>query len=217
MRIGIYGVFVCRGICVAIAGAFLVGITGCFPVEDGMRRTDSGSGYFESQTMAKSSADLFYKEAPVVVDAIAIVHATEGNSVSGWVRFQRVPAGTRVTADLKGLTPGRHGFHIHENGDCRANDGTSAGGHFNPKDRPHSGPGAERRHVGDMGNIVADPSGRAKLDYTDREIDLNGAYTILGRSIVVHAGQDDLASQPSGAAGARVGCGVIGVAKNGVL
>jgi len=69
------------------------------------------------------------------------------------------------------------------------------------------------RHMGDMGNLEADESGKAHLEYTDAVIRLNGPNSILGRSVIVHKGEDDLKSQPSGNAGGRVACGVIGAAK----
>jgi len=145
--------------------------------------------------------------------AIAVINPTKGNKVSGIVRFQEVPAGVRVVADLTGLTPGKHGFHIHEYGDCSADDGTSAGGHFNPAKMPHGSPASVERHAGDLGNIEADTDGKAHLDYVDSKISFTGANSIIGRSVVVHEKEDDLKTQPTGAAGARVACGVIGLAK----
>ncbi len=145
--------------------------------------------------------------------AIAVVHPTEGNTVSGTVTFSREKEGVRVVAEIKGLTPGKHGFHIHEFGDCTAKDGASAGGHFNPTGMPHAGHDAEKRHAGDLGNISADESGVAKLDVVDKHLRFEGPASIIGRGVIVHAKADDLKTQPSGDAGGRVGCGVIGVAK----
>ncbi|MDR8392206.1 superoxide dismutase family protein [Aliifodinibius sp. S!AR15-10] len=145
-------------------------------------------------------------------NAVAVVHPTEGNSVSGTVHLEQTAEGVQVTAELTGLSEGRHGFHIHQYGDCTASDGTSAGGHYNPAGNDHGAPTQDNRHVGDMGNIVADSEGNATINYTDPVIELNGPSSIIGRGIVVHGGEDDLESQPSGAAGPRVGCGVIGVA-----
>lgn len=144
--------------------------------------------------------------------AVAVVHPTEGNEVSGTVTFEKVTEGMQVTAELSGLAEGPHGFHIHQFGDCTAGDGTSAGGHYNPTDNDHGAPTQDNRHMGDMGNITADSEGSATIDYTDPMIKLNGPNSIIGRGIIVHGGQDDLSSQPSGAAGPRIGCGVIGVA-----
>lgn len=148
-----------------------------------------------------------------VKKAICVLHPTEGSSVSGTVTFSSSTTGVKVVANLKGLTPGKHGFHIHQYGDCSASDGTSAGGHFNPEDVDHGGPDAAVRHVGDLGNIEADADGNAQYEKMDTRISLNGEHSIIGRGVVVHAGEDDLSSQPTGAAGARVACGVIGIAK----
>jgi Cu-Zn family superoxide dismutase len=77
----------------------------------------------------------------------------------------------------------------------------------------HGAPNSDMRHAGDTGNIVADLDGNAHLDYVDAVISLNGDYSIIGRAVIVHAKEDDLTTQPTGAAGARAACGVIGVAK----
>ena len=146
-------------------------------------------------------------------DAIAVIHPTEGNEVTGTVHFEKTTEGVRVTANLTGLEKGRHGFHIHQYGDCSAGDGTSAGGHYNPKGNDHGGPTQDNRHVGDMGNTVAGGDGSAEIDYVDPVIKLNGPNSVIGRGIIVHQGEDDFESQPSGAAGPRIGCGVIGIAE----
>ena len=147
--------------------------------------------------------------------AIAVLHPTAGSKVSGTVTFTEVADGVQVQAEITGLTPGNHGFHVHEFGDCSAPDVSSAGAHFNPTGKPHAGPDALERHVGDMGNVEADASGTAKLDYVDHQISLtNDQESVIGRSVVVHAKADDLKSQPAGDSGTRIACGVIGRAKS---
>jgi superoxide dismutase, Cu-Zn family len=146
--------------------------------------------------------------------AVAVLHPTAGNKVTGIVTFTAVADGVQVHAEITGLTPGKHGFHVHEFGDCSAVDGSSAGAHFNPTNQPHAGPDAAVRHEGDMGNIEADTSGGAKVDYVDHQISIaNDAKSVIGRSVIVHAKADDLQTQPSGDSGARIACGVIGWAK----
>ena len=146
---------------------------------------------------------------------ISVLHPTAGNKVSGTVTFTPVADGVQVHAEITGLTPGKHGFHVHEFGDCSAADASSAGAHFNPTNQPHAGPDAAARHEGDMGNVEADASGNAKLDYVDHQISLSSdAKSAIGRSVVVHAKPDDLKTQPSGDSGARIACGVIGWAKS---
>jgi len=153
------------------------------------------------------------KDHTTVKKAVAVIHPTEGNSVSGTVTFTKVDNGIKIVADISGLTPGKHGFHIHEYGDCTAKDGTSAGGHFNPENVKHGGPNDKVRHVGDLGNLDAGQDGKAHYERVDNVIAFSGSHDIIGRAIIIHAGEDDLNTQPTGAAGARVACGVIGIAK----
>ncbi|MGB3649609.1 MAG: superoxide dismutase family protein [Rivularia sp. (in: cyanobacteria)] len=143
--------------------------------------------------------------------AVVNLQPTEGNNVSGKVTFTPEPSGVQVVADITGLSPGKHGFHVHEKGDCSAPDASSAGGHYAPNNSPHGAPEdpANQRHVGDLGNITADASGNAKYNRVDNIISLDGANSIVGKAVIVHSGADDLTSQPSGDAGSRLACGVI--------
>jgi len=141
--------------------------------------------------------------------ATAVLNPTQGNDVHGTVTFTQFGEGVEVVADIEGLTPGKHGFHIHEFGDCSAPDGASAGGHFNPTYSKHGGPDYAERHVGDLGNVVADSSGKAHYKRIDSVITLNGRDTIVGHSVIVHANADDYITQPTGNSGGRVACGII--------
>lgn len=132
-----------------------------------------------------------------------------------WKQSENEPV--TVSGEIKGLQPGKHGFHVHEFGD-NTNGCMSAGPHFNPYKKEHGAPNADVRHVGDLGNIEADPSGSAKISITDSLISLHGPDSIIGRTVVVHADTDDLGlgghelSKTTGNAGGRIGCGVIGLA-----
>jgi Cu-Zn family superoxide dismutase len=152
-------------------------------------------------------------QAQTVTKAVAVLSSTKGSSVSGLVTFTKVDGGVKIVADVTGLTPGSHGFHIHEFGDCSAVDATSAGGHFNPHHVQHGAPDAPAHHAGDFGNLEADASGKAHYERVDTTITLDGADSIVGHGMIVHEKVDDLKTQPTGNAGARVACGVIGVAK----
>ncbi|MFP8490149.1 superoxide dismutase family protein [Gracilimonas sp. Q87] len=143
-------------------------------------------------------------------ELVATTMPVNDSDVSGSVTFTKTNDGVSVMGEFEGLEPGKHGFHIHEFGDCRADDGTSAGGHFNPLNKDHGAPSDMNRHMGDLGNIEANEEGIAMVDYVDDTITLE---QIIGRGIIVHAGEDDLTSQPTGAAGSRVACGVIGIAQ----
>ena len=142
--------------------------------------------------------------------AVANLAPTQGNNVKGTVRFDESNGKVRVVADVTGLKPGKHGFHIHEKGDCSAPDATSAGGHFNPEMHKHGAPDSPEHHLGDLGNIEADANGKAHydrtVDFLTIAVDPN---TIAGKAVIVHAQEDDLQSQPVGNAGARLACGVI--------
>jgi Cu-Zn family superoxide dismutase len=176
----------------------------------------SCAGQPEAQEEGDMSASTnnMSNSAEDITELVSVLHPTMGNSVNGVVRFFQTDEGVRVVAEINDLAPNStHGFHIHQYGDCSALDGTSAGGHFNPQDTQHGGPDSEERHVGDLGNITVDENGFAELDKVDPMLSLNGPNGIIGRGIIVHAGEDDLESQPTGAAGARLSCGVIGVAQ----
>lgn len=148
-----------------------------------------------------------------VTKAVAVLHPASGSSVAGTVTFTKVDGGVKIVADVTGLKPGEHGFHVHEFGDCSTPDAMSAGGHFNPGHAQHGAPDAAVRHAGDFGNLVADESGKAHYERVDPVISLDRADSIVGYAVIVHEKVDDLKTQPTGNAGARVACGVIGVAK----
>ena len=151
-------------------------------------------------------------QAPAIQTAVCVLQPTEGNDVHGTVTFVLTDGKVHVHAEVTGLTPGKHGFHVHQYGDTRSLNGKSAGGHFNPRGTAHALPETKPRHLGDLGNLVADKSGKAVYDRTDDRLTLAGTESIIGRAIVVHAKPDD-GGQPTGNAGARVAFGVIGIAK----
>ena len=148
-----------------------------------------------------------------VIKAVAVIHPTKGNTATGKVTFTREGEGVRIIADIDGLTPGEHGFHIHEYGDCSSPDGVSTGGHFNPTNKRHGCPDSVEHHVGDMGNLEANEKGHAHYDLVNKDIKLEGDQGVVGRAVIIHGSRDDCVSQPVGNAGARIGCGVIGIAK----
>lgn len=174
---------------------------------------------FCSLFLLGSSQRLAAADSIPVTAAIAIIQHTAGNETAGVVTFTATEGGVKVVADIIGLAPGKHGFHIHEFGDISDSDkAMSSGGHFDPAGThhhalvasDHSGSG---HHSGDMGNLVADSTGHAHLEVTLDGVTLMGpANPIVGRAVIVHEKPDD-GGQPTGNAGDRVGEGVIGIAK----
>jgi Cu-Zn family superoxide dismutase len=151
------------------------------------------------------------------------------SGVRGTVAFSQARASlgggeaapVRVRVRVSGLAPNsRHGFHVHALGDLTKGC-MSAGGHWNPAGAPHGGPGDayDARHAGDLGNIVADESGNVDVELEDALLTLRGPLSIVGRSVILHADEDDLGrgvhadSKTTGHAGARIACGVIGLAE----
>ena len=140
----------------------------------------------------------------------------ESGEVRGQITFEQESEDKDVTISYRvtGLTPGAHGFHIHEKADF--SDGCkSAGPHYNPFGKNHGAPEDEDRHVGDMGNIVAGEDGVAEGTFTDRLINLSGEYSVIGCSVMVHEDPDDLGkgghelSLTTGNAGGRIACSEI--------
>lgn len=148
-----------------------------------------------------------------VTRAVAALHPTASNTAEGTVWFTAGSGGVAVKATLKGLAPGSHGFHVHEFGDCTSADGAAAGGHFNPAAKPHGAPTDSARHAGDLGNVTAAADGTATLQWTDPSMKLDGPDGVIGHAVILHQNADDLKTQPTGNAGGRVACGVVGVAK----
>lgn len=142
--------------------------------------------------------------------AEAKMEARSSSTVAGTVSFSQSGDKLVVEARLSGLTPGEHGFHIHESGDCSAADATSAKGHFNPGGKAHGHHVGMERHAGDMPNLVADSYGNASFKGEVTMLTLGSdASGIMGRSVVVHADPDDFKSQPAGNSGKRIACGTI--------
>lgn len=199
----------------ALALTALLGTTfllGCGQAADdgevALRGTPTGN-----RTTTAAKQDHEHAEMPGVTDAICVLMPVGDSKVSGTLRFHHEAGQIHVTGEVKGLTPGLHGFHVHEFGDLTdLESGKSTGGHFNPDHKMHGKREATERHAGDFGNIEADSKGVAKIDFQDKLITMSGKMSIIGRGIVIHADEDKY-TQPTGDAGGRVAIGVIGVAK----
>jgi superoxide dismutase, Cu-Zn family len=174
----------------------------------------SGSALLLASTAVLPAAEHDHANAwASVKQAVAVLHATAGNKCKGTVRFTQEGDSVRIVADIEGLAANeKHAIHIHQFGDCSSPDGMSAGGHYNPENHPHALPEKESRHAGDLGNLQADGNGKVHYEITIKNVTIAGTKNpIIGRGVIVHAKADD-GSQPVGNAGARIACGVIGVA-----
>ena len=160
----------------------------------------------------------FEAEEPIAEEAepeevVVQLESRSGSDVTGVARFTEADGEVTLFAEVTGLPAGMHAIHLHENGDCSAEDASSAGGHWNPTGEDHGEWGSETGfHRGDIGNFEVNAEGVGTVNLTtdlwcigceDEERD------ILNKSVIVHAGSDDMQSQPSGAAGHRLACGVI--------
>lgn len=157
---------------------------------------------------------------PLPISAIAVFPSgsPKNSKVKGTVVFKESVRSSNVVIeiDLEGLSPGKHGFHIHETGNL-TEDCKNCKGHFNPFQKNHGGLYSKERHVGDLGNIIADEKGVCKMRLYDNQISLRTPKrNIIGRSLVIHSGEDDLGrgdndeSMITGNSGSRVACAVIG-------
>lgn len=147
--------------------------------------------------------------APAPATASAVFASLDG-AIRGTATFSEAEGGVEIHVEVEGAPPGTHGFHVHDVGDCSAEDFTSAGGHFNPTGAPHAGPEDAERHAGDLGNIEIDDAGNGHLMLTSDLLTVaEGPNSVVGRAVILHADPDDLTSQPTGAAGARLACGVV--------
>ena len=144
--------------------------------------------------------------------AEANIEAKSGSQVSGKVTFEERDGEVTMKARIRGASPGNHAIHIHVEGDCSAENGSTAGGHWNPTGEDHGKWNSESFHRGDIGNLEVGKDGEGRIS---RTTDLwcigcgDESRDVLGKAIIIHAGIDDFSTQPSGAAGARIGCGAI--------
>lgn len=151
--------------------------------------------------------------------AICIMNPDGDSTAKGLVEVTQIQSGkpVHIRAQFTGLSKnGKHGFHIHQWGNLTKGCIT-AGPHFNPLNKQHGGPHDDERHIGDLGNVESDNDGNGKYELIDTSITLFGCSSIIGRSFVLHKGEDDLGrgnfedSKTTGHSGARIACGVIGL------
>jgi Cu-Zn family superoxide dismutase len=142
--------------------------------------------------------------------AVATLKGPDGAPM-GTVTLTQGPKGVLVSADLEGLAPGAHGFHIHETGACSP-DFDAAGGHYNPGGTGHGVLDAGGFHAGDLPNVLAGADGNARADFFTPNVTLadgaaNSLFDADGSAIIVHVNPDSYGADAG--AGGRVACGVV--------
>lgn len=186
-------------------------ITGC---KEEKKDTEMMTEDSEMMTEESNSGDMSSDNGDMAIaKSITInLNSKSGSNVSGTVTFtEDGNDDVNMIAKITGLKPGVHAIHIHETADCTSDDGKSSGGHWNPTGQPHGKWSAEDGafHKGDIGNFVALENGEGTVNF-HTELWCIGCEdetkNILGKAIIVHEGQDDFVSQPSGDAGKRVSC-----------
>ncbi|MDO6438865.1 superoxide dismutase family protein [Cyclobacterium sp. 1_MG-2023] len=144
--------------------------------------------------------------------AMAVLSGASGSEVSGTATFTQTAEGkVKLVLSVNNLSTGKHAVHLHENGDCSAADATSAGGHWNPEGEEHGKRGEGEFHAGDINNLTVGEDGLGSLVMVVDGWSIGDGEDsdILNKAVIIHAEADDFTSQPSGAAGSRVACGVI--------
>ncbi|MFZ5997772.1 MAG: superoxide dismutase family protein [Nitrospirota bacterium] len=143
--------------------------------------------------------------------ANAIFYNDRGDEI-GRATLTETAHGVLITAELRNLPPGPHGFHIHAVGKCEPPFKT-AGGHFNPTGKKHGYMNPDGMHAGDLPNLYAGSDGKARAEVLAGEVTLREGKASLfdadGSALVVHAKSDDYKSDPAGDSGDRIACGVI--------
>ena len=157
------------------------------------------------------SAEVASVTAPAAPRTIEVtLEPRSGSQLEGRATLMETPEGVMISLKVEHATPGDHGAHVHESGDCSAPDASSAGDHFNPSVNPHALPMNTPRHLGDLGNVnvAADGTGEVEIVAPGANLKEGDPNSFLGRAIIVHEKRDD-GGQPSGNAGGRIGCGVV--------
>jgi superoxide dismutase, Cu-Zn family len=191
-------------------------LTACGPRIETARTADRANDAMDN----KGSMETKTQSASPMSAAATLEAGAATPGFSGTVTFTPAGNGLRVVAEVKGVPPGKHGMHLHENGECDHDAGgkhfTTAGGHFNPTGAPHACPPTAQRHAGDFGNIEVGANGTGRLELTLDNISLDGANSVTGKAVILHAGADDCTTQPTGNSGDRLACGVISLSPNGM-
>jgi len=195
----------------AVVGFALLLGAGCemFDKDKDKDRNQKTAGQEAKDMQAGANAAGKVAVATIKPSAAAATQPSNKN-VTGTVTFTGMGDHVMAVVDLRGLEPNsKHGLHIHDKGDLSAPDLASAGAHFNPSGAKHGGPDTAAHHAGDLGNVTADAQGNVHAEMHLMGVSLGGDNSIVGRSVIVHAKEDDLKTDPSGNSGGRIAGGVI--------
>jgi superoxide dismutase, Cu-Zn family len=182
MALGVAGLAVAAGGCMAKPADGAAAQTAAAPAAGGRY----AAGHFRAMAMLKTATG-----AP-----------------AGMAMAEEVSGNLKVTVSVEGLPAGTHGAHVHAVGKCDAPDFTTAGGHWNPTQHQHGSKNPQGPHMGDLPNLVVGADGKGAVDYTIPNATIEGLLDQDGAALVVHAGPDDLMTDPSGNSGGRIACGV---------
>lgn len=170
-----------------------------------------GSGNQSSESSSSTQTDPEPASAPQTITVK--LEPKSGSNLSGTAIFTEANGEVMLKATVRGISEGVHAIHLHEKGDCSSDDGTSAGGHWNPTNEPHGEWGsADGYHKGDIGNFEVNSDGIGEVEFSTDEWCIgckDPQKDILGKAVIVHEGADDFTTQPTGDAGGREGCGGI--------
>ncbi|UQZ81569.1 Superoxide dismutase-like protein YojM precursor [Paenibacillus konkukensis] len=151
-------------------------------------------------------------EPSVAPKSIDIINS-KGTKI-GTAKLSQVAEGVKFQVEVSGLTPGKHGIHVHQTGVCTPPDFTSAGEHFNPEGKKHGFDNPQGYHAGDLPNLEVGSDGTARAEFVDTKVTLakdkaNSLVKTGGTALVIHENADDYKTDPSGNSGSRIACGVI--------
>ena len=195
----------------AMALVALLALCGCG------KKADEATGQTETQESTATAPPADNTAGTAAATTGQTAHATLQGATPGETGTvtltEGAAGGVRFTADVSGIPDGQHGFHVHETGLCEHDAATgkhftTAHGHFNPTGADHACPPTTPRHAGDLGNLTV-RGGRGHLEITNTDLSFSGTNSVVGKALILHSGEDDCKTQPTGNSGDRVLCGVV--------
>lgn len=185
---------------IAILAPILAAAASC------QQSSESSTGETEPVTeVAAGNASSMTASAVIAQAMLAIADG----AARGIVRVSEKPEGLTVNIQAMGFVPGRYGVHVHDVGKCDGPDFKTAEGHWNPAGTQHGFDNPKGAHQGDLPNLTIAADGMGIVDFAIPGASAQALLDADGAAIIVHAGPDDLKTDPSGDSGARIACGVL--------